>query len=1022
MLDTIDAVMAALRDNDARPYGRQRTVTAEELVDAADRFDDTGLRSMALLELMEAYEYDGERSKAPVVFARVLRLWDTDPDSFGEWATQQVFWRFKWVATSLLGTPDVPLASVRRWHGEMRDRYRAAGHGLQPYYAQRFHLAAHIGEDVQDAYELWAARPRTELSDCHACEVRAAASHLVRQGDDAAALAAWRPVLSGESTCAEEPHVSHAQALLPLLRQGRLDEARSSHLVGYRFARGKSGLVRSVGQHIEFCALSGNEPRGLEILAENRDLFGVTGDPSGRLDFLTGVEVLIAGLARAGHGALTVSGPPGTNWTVDTLLAHLRTEADALAARFDARNGTGAVGDRRRDRLARRPLLAEPLALGVRASAAPELAAVPVVPAVPVREAEPEPEDFAALVLRARELQLLGHPDADRLWRRIGERFTAEGEGEGEGEGAVTGAAGADRVGSAGQLRAELAERRAHAALDREDWEEGAAELRGAGDLFEREGLAGRALAARTRALVAVLVGDGSGDGSGGSGARDSEDGGDSGDGDGSGDGGAAGAARAVDWAALDEALALADELAAAPGGPALADDDYLVVLQCRAYAAHHELVLALPEPPEEPPAGPAGRFARTVTAYREAAAARGSVRRLTVARQYAADIAARQGRIAEAAEELRTVIAELERAGQPWHTPRAYGLLGQALLQNGEQAEAVEVLHRALAAASRWADESYPFAATYLMAGHASAHLGDTGAAVRALSEAAARFDRKGPAAAGDAARTRLQLADLLSAADRTADAVAVLESVLADAAAAGPDDRLFAQARLDLARGLFTLDEYRDSAEEYLRLATALEGWTEDLHLRTMVAAEAAVALALADRREAAQAARSRALAAQEQWPQTGPVSAMLRQFARLAVQQEGADGLEQALARLAEADAVRERAEQADRAEPEADAWYLRASVHYERARAYAVADRYEEALTEADLAITAYEAGGERAETPRAEAVRLAALIEGNDLGRPAAARRRLSAAVERCRGYGLEEAAEILADLRERLAD
>ncbi|WP_405006917.1 hypothetical protein OHV13_25090 [Kitasatospora purpeofusca] len=1001
MMDTIDAVMAALRDNDARPYGRQRTVTAEELVDAADRFDDTGLRAMALLELMEAYEYDGERSKAPVVFARVLRLWGTDPDSFGEWATQQVFWRFKWVATSLLGTPDVPLASVRRWHGEMRDRYRAAGHGLQPYYAQRFHLAAHIGEDVQDAYELWAARPRTELSDCHACEVRAAASHLVRQGDDAAALEAWRPVLSGESTCAEEPHVSHAQALLPLLRQGRLDEARSSHLVGYRFARGKSGLVRSVGQHIEFCALSGNEPRGLEILAENRDLFGVTGDPSGRLDFLTGVEVLIAGLARAGHGALTVSGPPGTSWTVDTLLAHLRTEADALAARFDARNGTGAVGSRRRDRLARRPLLAEPLALGVRASAAPELAAVPVVPAVPVRESEPVPEDFAALVLRARELQLLGHPDADRLWRRIDERFTAEGEA------VVTGAADADRPGTVGQLRAELAERRAHAALDREDWEEGAAELRRAGDLFEREGLAGRALAARTRALVAVLVGDGSGDAS---------DGGPDG---GAGGADAAGTGPAVDWAALDAALARAEELAAAPGGPALADDDYLVVLQCRAYAAHHELVLALPEPPEEPPAEQVGRFARTVTAYREAAAARGSVRRLTVARQYAADVAARQGRIAEAAEELRTVIAELEQAGQPWHTPRAYGLLGQALLQNGEQAEAVEVLHRALAAAARWADDSYPFAATYLMAGHASAHLGDTGAAIRALSEAAGRFDRKGPAAAGDAARTRLQLADLLSTADRTADAVAVLESVLADAAAAGPADRLFAQARLDLARGLYTLDEYRDSAEEYLRLATLLEGWTEDLHLRTMVAAEAAVALALADRWEAAHAARSRALAAQEQWPQTGPVSAMLRQFARLVVQQEGADGLEQALARLAEADAVRERAE---RAEPEADAWYLRASVHYERARAYAVADRYEEALTEADLAITAYEAGGERAETPRAEAVRLAALIEGTDLGRTAAARRRLSAAVERCRGYGLEEAAEILADLRERLAD
>ncbi|MFC5668376.1 hypothetical protein ACFP3U_36130 [Kitasatospora misakiensis] len=1001
MLDSVDAVMAALRDNDARPYGRQRTVTAEELVDAAEQFDDTALRSMALLELMEAYEYDGERSKAPVVFARVLKLWDTDPDDFGEWARQQVFWRFKWVATSLLGTPDVPLAAVRRWQEEMRNRYRAAGHGLQPYYAQRFHLAAHIGESAQDAYELWVARPRTELSDCHACEVRARAGYLVRQGDDAAALEVWRPVLSGESSCAEEPFVSHAQALLPLLRQGRLDEARSSHLVGYRFARGKSGLARSVGQHIEFCALSGNEPRGLEILAENRDLFGVTGDPISRLDFLTGVEVLISGLARAGHGALTVSGPPGASWTVDTLLAHLRTEADALAARFDARNGTDAVSARRRDRLARRPLLAEPLALGVRAAAAPELAAVPVVPAVPARETEPEPEDFAALVLRARELHLLGHPDAERLWRRIDERLSAD-------DGAAADGAAADGadpfgagVGSLGRLRAELAERRAHAALDRGAWEEGAAELLAAGDLFEREGLAGRALATRTRALVAELVRD-----------EDEEQVGDE-------DQAQSTTGPVVDWVALDAALARAEELAAAPGGPALTDDDHLVVLQCRAYAAHHELARVLPEPPEQPPAEQAARFAAAVTAYREAAAARGSVRRLSVARQYAADIAARQGRSAEAVEELRSVIAELEQAEQPWHTPRAYGLLGQALLQSGEQAEAVEVLHRALAAAARWADDSYPFAATYLMAGHASAQLGDTGAAIRALSEAAGRFDRKGPEAAGDAARTRLQLADLLSAADRPADAVAVLESVLADTAAGRLDDRLLAQARLDLARGLYTLDEYRDAAEEYLRLATVLEDWTEDLHLRTMVAAEAAVALALADRWEAAHAARARALAAHEQWPQAAPVAGMLRQFARLTVQHEGPDGLESALARLAEADAVRERTE---RTEPGVETWYPRAAVHYERARVYAVADRYEEALAEAERTISAYEAGGEQAETPRAEAVRLAALIEGTDLGRRAEARERLAAAVERCRRYGLEEAAGILADLRERLAD
>ncbi|MBD0674230.1 hypothetical protein BU198_26855, partial [Streptomyces sp. CBMA156] len=369
MLDTPDAVMAALRDNDARPYGRTRTVTAEELVDAAEQFDDTRVRSMALLELMEAYEFDGESTKGPVVFARILKLWDTDPDGFGEWAAHQVFWRFKWVADSLLETPDVPLAAIRRWHTELRDRYRAAGHDLQPYYAQRYHLAVHTGTGVQDAYELWAGRPRSELSDCHACETRARARHFIAAGDDARALELLAPVLDGRSGCEQEPQLSQANALLAQLRLGLLDEARSGHLTGYRQARGKASMLDAVGLHIEFCALSGNEPRGLELLAENRDLFAVTGSPGSRLEFLTGVEVLLARLAGAGHGGLAVTGPPGTVWTVDTLLTHVRAEADALAARFDARNGTDAVGAGRRARLAVGPLPAEPLALGVRAAA-----------------------------------------------------------------------------------------------------------------------------------------------------------------------------------------------------------------------------------------------------------------------------------------------------------------------------------------------------------------------------------------------------------------------------------------------------------------------------------------------------------------------------------------------------------------------------------------------------------------------------------------------------------------------------
>ncbi|MGW1950840.1 hypothetical protein ACWCRC_42105, partial [Streptomyces sp. NPDC001940] len=66
-----DELFQALQENDQLPYGRTRTVTAEELVDAAEQFADPGPLAYALFELQEAYTYGSEPRKSPVVFARL---------------------------------------------------------------------------------------------------------------------------------------------------------------------------------------------------------------------------------------------------------------------------------------------------------------------------------------------------------------------------------------------------------------------------------------------------------------------------------------------------------------------------------------------------------------------------------------------------------------------------------------------------------------------------------------------------------------------------------------------------------------------------------------------------------------------------------------------------------------------------------------------------------------------------------------------------------------------------------------
>lgn len=134
---TTDELLQALQENDRRPYGRTRTVTAEELVEAAEQFEEPVPLIHALLELQEAYTYGSEPRKSPVVFARLLTLFDEQPDVFDERLRHTLFWRFKWVANALLALPEIPLTSLRQWQTEMRDRYEKAASASSPTTGRR---------------------------------------------------------------------------------------------------------------------------------------------------------------------------------------------------------------------------------------------------------------------------------------------------------------------------------------------------------------------------------------------------------------------------------------------------------------------------------------------------------------------------------------------------------------------------------------------------------------------------------------------------------------------------------------------------------------------------------------------------------------------------------------------------------------------------------------------------------------------------------------------------------------------
>ncbi|MFF3618083.1 tetratricopeptide repeat protein [Streptomyces sp. NPDC002467] len=877
---TREDIVRGLAENREAPNGSARNAHAEALAGAAEASDDRALFREALDNLINAYLYSSESSKMLVPFARLLQEYDKDPGAFSDWDAHSLFWQFKWVATAISDSPGIPLESAMGWLEEMERRYRTAGYSERPVREAELWLAHATGQDerAEQAFARWQAADRDTMSDCRACELNGQGQYAVLHGDDAEALDIWKPVLEGDLTCAEEPHRVLATSLLPLVRLGRTDEARSNHLRGYRLARGNDSLLPSVGRHIEFCALTGNESRGLEILAEHAPHVTPLANVDDRLAFHGGVLVLLRRLEELGHGRLPAVPYEGIPRTVSELYEVLHAGALDIARQFDARNGTTRVSDRFLERVARQPLV-DVLPLGVRGSVLPQ--PEPQAPTVAGPTATTDGSrptlGFEELVERARSARDLGHPGADALWAEVAVRVDARPE--------------TDPL-----VRADLADHRALAAA-RSGAENASGLLAAARDQYLALGRTERAALAELRLASEAAQ-------SGAAPARIREL--------------LATAVRAAE--ALDPAEPLRTRRIALAELSVIRVESYLRSVEAAGAEAHGQ---------EHGHGELAAELTAFVASYRD-----------TPLTDLVADAEEMLGRVALSQgdpERAVTLLAEAAArgvgAGRPWQAVDPL-VLRAGLLMSLERPEEAERSARSALEHSAEVIDAEAQGVVRLTLADVLLRRGTAAAETAEHALAASHwFDQAGLTADGGA-QARLLLARAYAQGDRPAEAAEVLQSTLPDLLEHGEQQAVYVREFLgDLLR---RLNELRPAAEQFLLAAEATEGW-EDPRPQANLAQSAADTLSDAGLPEEAVAAYERALALHRR-AGGAPIAEVriLRSLAWLGLREEiTGEAVERARARMDEAASVLEVASAANPGDPAlhselAQTWHQLAQV--------------------------------------------------------------------------------------------
>ena len=326
--------------------GDTKIALLEEAARLADICGEFKLAFDARENLIQAATFGGAPEKALVAFSWMLAHYDRGGQ--GEVVELTVLWEYKWILDSIANFPQIGKAQILGMLDDMAARYRRAGYSLRPNHLMRYRLYRFWDEDEATRYfHKGHETPRDDMSDCRTCELNDEVGFALRAGDDARAVELAAPIMEGRMRCASIPKITYANLLLPLVRLGRMDEAVSLHLEGYRLvALAAKGSLSSAAEHLEFLAVTENFHRAVRIFEKHLADASTLADAATKFDYYLASWFLLERLGERGRATLKLPHVPralpvyeeSATYRTARLAAWLLEQCETLAARFDARN------------------------------------------------------------------------------------------------------------------------------------------------------------------------------------------------------------------------------------------------------------------------------------------------------------------------------------------------------------------------------------------------------------------------------------------------------------------------------------------------------------------------------------------------------------------------------------------------------------------------------------------------------------------------------------------------------------
>lgn len=328
------------------PHGPARVALYEEALRLADASGEDRLGYLVRAELIDACTFAEREDLLPVLLAWNLAHFDRHEGELSPNAILSLYFRVMWWLPLFV---EIPRAQVLDLFADLERRVRR--HGESPW---RYHR--YFRKGMQSLKDTAAARPSHEYLQANApppderdefSETSGDCRYLIDCERHAEAVARAEPLLASRRTGVVEPQQLVAALLYSYLRVGRRAEADGLLTWAVR-------LIRKDGKQypgawcdiVRYLVLTGQFAPAKRALEEKLPLMFAPTSRVSRCDWARAGLLFAEGLRRSGESFVKMRLPAGAppadgrgRVGVAELAGWFRAEAEALGARYDARNG-----------------------------------------------------------------------------------------------------------------------------------------------------------------------------------------------------------------------------------------------------------------------------------------------------------------------------------------------------------------------------------------------------------------------------------------------------------------------------------------------------------------------------------------------------------------------------------------------------------------------------------------------------------------------------------------------------------